>query len=99
MLSRGSRFKSFLFENFTNNHIVLSLFMACMFFVCAVVLFFSICMLCDEDFKIVFNNERYISSKLSKKEIVHLKAIIPEEKINKLDSYKFLINKKKTGYR
>ena len=32
---------------------------------------------------------------LVKKEIVHLKAIIPEEKINKLDSYKFLINKKR----
>lgn len=88
-------FNSFLFESFSNNHIALSLFISVVFFVCILALFFSVCMLFDEDFKIVFNNERYIESKLTAKEIVHLKAIIPDEKKNKMDSYKFFINKKR----
>ena len=88
-------FNSALFENFSDYHMAICLLIAFASFICCLVLFFSMCMLFDEDFKIVFNNDRYINSKLSKKEVIHLKAIIPEEKINKLDSYKFLIGKKR----
>lgn len=88
-------FNSFLFENFANNHIALSLLVSAVFLVCVVALFISICILCEEDFKIVFNKDRYIKSRLTAKEIVHLKAIVPDNKKNKLDSYKSFINIKR----
>ncbi len=73
----------------------MNLLVSAVFFVCVVALFFSICILCDEDFKIVFKKDRYITSRLTAKEIVHLKAIIPDNKKNKLDSYKSFINIKR----
>jgi hypothetical protein len=88
-------FNSALFENFSDYHMAICLLIAFASFICCFVLFFSMCMLFDEDFKIVFNNDRYINSKLSKKEVIHLKAIVPDEKKNKMDSYKFFINKKR----